>query len=44
MCSKLKKFYAELGKPDGTFYARKALIRFGLQKQFLKRTSVDIVK
>ncbi|XP_062610074.1 uncharacterized protein LOC134271878 [Saccostrea cucullata] len=45
MSEKLKKFYAELRKPDGSYYAKKSLItmRFGLQKHFLKKTSVDII-
>ncbi|XP_061197001.1 uncharacterized protein LOC133205248 [Saccostrea echinata] len=45
MSEKLRKFYAELRKPDGSYYAKKTLItmRFGLQKHFLKKTSVDII-
>ncbi|XP_062612357.1 uncharacterized protein LOC134274121 [Saccostrea cucullata] len=45
MSEKLKRFYAELRKPDGSYYAKKSLItmRFGLQKHFLKKTSVDII-
>ena len=45
MSSKLKKFYAELRKSDGTFYAKERFItmRFGFQIYFLKRKSFDIV-
>jgi hypothetical protein len=44
MCTKLK-FYPALRKPDGTYYAKKTLVtmKFGLQKHFLKKSSVNIV-
>lgn len=41
----LRKFYGEVRKTDGSFYAKKSMInlRFGLQKHFLKTRKEDIV-
>jgi hypothetical protein len=45
ICAKSKKFYAEMQKPDITYYAKKTVVtmRFGLQKHFLKKASIYIV-
>jgi hypothetical protein len=41
----LKRFYGEIRKADGTLYANKSMIilRFGLQKHFLKNRQEDII-
>lgn len=41
----LRKFYGEVRKTDGSFYAKKSMItlRFGLQKHFSKTREVDCV-
>lgn len=41
----LRKFYAEIRKQDGSFYAKKSFVtlRFGLQKHFLKTRQDDII-